>query len=159
MKESYLVSCPPLTYMLKFSGFADLTSCLGWKARSACCSPGLPAGARQPNRTKDALQVACRKSPYALNASGARRHLDTHILDSNPTHRGRRRPLEVYEIDTEAGILSGISRKRSVRSKSYWFTEFCNSQCVSHFAAPFIVVRAETSVAESCDRMKVQKHH
>ena len=26
--ESYLVSCPPLTYMLKFSGFADLTSCL-----------------------------------------------------------------------------------------------------------------------------------
>ena len=28
--------------------------------------------------------------------------------------------------------------------------KFCNSQCLSHFAAPFIVVRAETSVAESC---------
>ena len=27
-KESYLVSFPPLTYMFKFSGFADLTSCL-----------------------------------------------------------------------------------------------------------------------------------
>ena len=26
--ESYLVSYPPLTYMLKFSGFANLTSCL-----------------------------------------------------------------------------------------------------------------------------------
>ena len=26
--ESYLVSCPPLTYMLKFSRFASLTSCL-----------------------------------------------------------------------------------------------------------------------------------
>ena len=29
LRESCLVSCPPLTYMLKFSGFADLTSCLG----------------------------------------------------------------------------------------------------------------------------------
>ena len=47
-------------------------------------------------------------------------------------------------------MLSGISRKRSIRSNPYWFTEFCNSQCISHFAAPFIVVRAETSVAESC---------
>ena len=47
-------------------------------------------------------------------------------------------------------MLSGISRKRSIRSRPYWFTEFCNSQCLSHFAAPFIVVRAETSIAESC---------
>ena len=53
-------------------------------------------------------------------------------------------------VDTEAGMLPGISRKRSIRSNPYWFTEFCNSQCLSHFAAPFIVVRAETSVAESC---------
>ena len=52
---------------------------------------------------------------------------------------------------TEAGVLSGISRKRSIRSNPYWFTEFCNSQCLSRFAAPFIVVRAETSVAESCE--------
>ena len=29
LRESYLVSFPPLTYMLKFSGFSDLTSCLG----------------------------------------------------------------------------------------------------------------------------------
>ena len=28
LRESYLVTFPPLTYMLKFSGFADLTSCL-----------------------------------------------------------------------------------------------------------------------------------
>ena len=51
--------------------------------------------------------------------------------------------------ETEAGMLSGISRKRSIRSNPYWFTEFCNSQCLSHFAAPFIVVRTETSAAES----------
>ena len=47
-------------------------------------------------------------------------------------------------------MLSGVSRKRSIRSNPCWFTEFCKSQCLSHFAAPFIVVRAETSVAESC---------
>ena len=51
---------------------------------------------------------------------------------------------------TEVGMLPRISRKRSIRSRFYWFTEFCNSQCLSHFAAPFIVDRAETSVAENC---------
>ena len=56
------------------------------------------------------------------------------------------------EVDTEAGMLSGVSRKRSIRSSPCWFTEFCKSQCLSHFAAPFIVVRAETSVAESCKK-------
>ena len=49
-------------------------------------------------------------------------------------------------------MLSGLSRKRSIGSNPDWFTEFCNSQCLSHFAAPFIVVRAETSVAENCDQ-------
>ena len=63
------------------------------------------------------------------------------------------------EDDTEVGMLSGVSRKRRMRSNPCWFTEFCNSQRLSHFAAPFIVVRAETSVAESCDEnAKVMKH-
>lgn len=31
LRESYLVPFPPLTYMLKFSGFADLTSCCAWE--------------------------------------------------------------------------------------------------------------------------------
>ncbi len=65
--------------------------------------------------------------------------------------------LALDGIDTEAGMLSGISRKRSMRSNPYWFTEFCNSQCLSHFAAPFIVVRAETSVAESCNVNRVDE--
>ena len=48
-------------------------------------------------------------------------------------------------------MLSGVTRKSNMRSTSYWFTESCNSQCLSHFAAPFIVVRAETSITGSCD--------
>ena len=54
-------------------------------------------------------------------------------------------------IDTEAGMHSGISRVHNMRSSLCRFTEFCNSQCLSHFAAPFIADRTETSIAESCD--------
>lgn len=53
--------------------------------------------------------------------------------------------------DTEVGMLSGISQKNNMRSGSCWFTEFCNSQCLSHFAAPFNTARAETFIAESCE--------
>ena len=52
--------------------------------------------------------------------------------------------------DTPTSMLPGISRKRKMRSKFWWFTGFCNSHYVSHFAAFFIDVGAKTSVAESC---------
>ena len=42
----------------------------------------------------------------------------------------------------------------NMRSKIRWFTEFCNSHYVSHFAAFFIVARAKISVVESCSRLK-----
>ena len=38
---------------------------------------------------------------------------------------------------------------RNLRSKTRWFTGFCNSHQVSHFATFFIDARAEISVAES----------
>jgi len=38
------------------------------------------------------------------------------------------------------------SFERNMRSKIWWFTEFCNSHYVSHFAAFFIVARAKISV-------------
>ena len=65
--------------------------------------------------------------------------------------REKRQPLKQHRIDTEAGMLLGISQKHNMRSSPCRFTEFCNSQCLSHFAAPFIVVRTETSIAESCE--------
>lgn len=39
---------------------------------------------------------------------------------------------------------------RNLRSKTRWFTGFCNSHQVSHFATFFIDARAEISVVESC---------
>ena len=81
--------------------------------------------------------------------SEAEQYSDTQAHPNNST-AGVEVVAGIKEMDTEAGMLSGISRKRSVRSSPYWFKESCNSQCLSHFAAPFIVVRAETSIAESC---------
>lgn len=47
---------------------------------------------------------------------------------------------------------------RNLRSKTRWFTGFCNSHQVSHFATFFIDARAEISVVESrlCFRMTPQ---
>ncbi|KAL2223700.1 UNVERIFIED_CONTAM: hypothetical protein Sindi_2962700 [Sesamum indicum] len=42
-----------------------------------------------------------------------------------------------------------MASARNLRSKTRWFTGFCNSHQVSHFATFFIDARAEISVAES----------
>ena len=145
--------------MLKFSGFADLTSCqdIG-NAKEAQQSKG--SGARSDKATDEAPRgvrlVAGRNSnvhfmhqgqqraPWCTETDSRHRRLHKQSLEARRQHE--------TEVDSEAGMLSGISRKRSIRSNPCWFTEFCKSQCLSHFAAPFIVVRAETSVAESCKK-------
>ena len=42
-----------------------------------------------------------------------------------------------------------LPRGRHLRSKIWWFAEFCKSHCLSQRAASFIVVGPETSIAES----------
>ena len=109
-----------------------------------------PKPTKQDVWHRSVIQIACRWSEpvhWTRQGQEAPWHADTHTQQ----HQKNWNVLVAWvSIDTEAGMLSGISRKRSIRSNPYWFTEFCNSQCLSHFAAPFIVVRAETSVAESC---------
>lgn len=48
---------------------------------------------------------------------------------------------------------------RNLRSKTRWFTGFCNSHQVSHFATFFIDARAEISVAESRFRLQFAAQH
>ena len=98
---------------------------------------------------------AKKKSPCTKCVKGTQ-HFNAQTHSSNGT-TDVEDVAGIKKVDTEAGMLSGISRKRSVRSSPYWFTESCNSQCLSHFAAPFIVVRAETSIAESC-KEKMDNH-
>ncbi|XLS98413.1 hypothetical protein HN51_041148 [Arachis hypogaea] len=68
------------------------------------------------------------------------------------------RPLPVPSDGRDGGCLLVTPRQacpqpkgfgRNLRSKTRWFTEFCNSHQVSHFATFFINARAEISVAES----------
>ena len=42
-----------------------------------------------------------------------------------------------------------------MRSKIRWFTEFCNSHYVSHFAEFFIDTGAKISVVESCSLLEL----
>ena len=135
--------------MLKFSGFADLTSCL--QMYETYCIKELAPKHNNKSRQRRLASCAPRRNPHVLNASKAAGHFDAQAHPRNSTTEVEG-VAGIKKVDTEAGMLSGISRKRSVRSSPYWFTEFCNSQCLSHFAAPFIVVRAETSVAESCEQ-------
>jgi hypothetical protein len=51
------------------------------------------------------------------------------------------------------------TRGCNVRSKIRWFTEFCNSHYLSHFAAFFIDARTKRSVVESFKYYMVLRHH
>ena len=105
---------------------------------------------------RSVIQIACRWSVpvnWMCQGQEAPWHTGTHTWQHQQCWNAS---VAWVSVDTEAGMLSGISRKRSIRSNPCWFTEFCKSQCLSHFAAPFIVVRAETSIAESC---KQSIHH
>ena len=144
LRESCLVSYPPLTYMLKFSGFADLTSCQG-NVRVSRDESTATGSNQEKELARADLLVGCRRGGQCARCIKSRtlgaqtRAADTSGLRKPQLGRANRRQHET-EVDTEAGMLSGVSRKRSIRSSPCWFTEFCKSQCLSHFAAPFIVV-------------------
>ena len=74
--------------------------------------------------------------------------------DSNLENRFEN-PLEAFKrYRPEVDILPGVTWKCSMRSAFSWFSEFCHSRRLSHFAASFIDTRAEGSIAKSCKRIK-----
>ena len=97
--ESCLVSRPPLTYMLKFSGFADLTSCLGrWPMCQACLGRNTAWVASQrwkrccPHNclnAHEAQEAGGRNVALQSNASGVptrSRAATTHTSPRRDTH-------------------------------------------------------------------------
>ena len=76
LRESYLVSYPPLTYMLKFSGFAYLTSCLEWDLNHEICSR-CTIISKSNKWHKVLFKLLVDNSTCTLNASKARSAL-TH---------------------------------------------------------------------------------
>ena len=93
--------------------------------------------------------LAVAAEPYESDASRVPEHILRHKHSQKLAQQCWAQQLEQQSIDTEAGMLSGISQKHNMRSSPCRFTEFCNSQCLLHFAAPFIVDRTETFITEN----------
>jgi len=192
--ESWLVSFPPLSYMLKFSG----SSCLiggpneSWKRprtanRNYVSHIHIGQEQERVGLWKSWHDVACRRPPKRprprrrrampstillvvlvydgtmdlsftrFGALGARapEHAESAASQQQQQQSWRSSSVgRVVSTDTPTSMLPGNSRKRKMRSKFWWFTGFCKSQDVSHFAAFFIVVGAKTSVAESFTTLK-----
>ena len=59
--------------------------------------------------------------------------------------------------NTETGMLLGISQKHIPRSTIHWFPEFCKSQCLPQFTAPFKGVWINASIADNKRTTEVQE--
>jgi len=128
------------------------TVCSKCSVMFGCCSPRLEKAEQTSGQfcsfgLGSGWNVMCH-APVHLSRDSKRVHPKPAPWDSNatpPASEGRpsSRTSHRRRHERPRGC-------RSVRSNPNRFTEFCNSQCVSHFAAPFIVVRTETSVAETC---------
>ena len=58
--------------------------------------------------------------------------------------------LNVFiKTDTQTSILLSHPQECNLRSRFWWFAQFCNSHYVSHFAALFIIIGTKISVVES----------
>lgn len=106
-------------------------------------------GQQNETRPKALLTNYCRSSspraPY-LDQQHPTRGTGGH--HPSPTSQ-RRRDGEMLCVTPRQTCLQPSGIGRNLRSKTRWFTGFCNSHQVSHFATFFIDARAEISVAES----------
>ena len=84
---------------------------------------------------------------YPLQMSKARQLW--HVEHARALHDCAMTAHGCQETDTEIGTPSGIPQRHNAHSRSYWFTKVCYSACLSHFAAPFIIIPAKTFNAEN----------
>ena len=162
LKESQWVSHPPPTYMLKFSGLADLSSCFEEQTGKQPIHTNYFAGALLQMSTYPSTATSTRQSKeqYIICVMG------NNLLWHTTTHHSRSSKRQLLHFacahectDTETGKPSGEAWRHNAHSNLYWFTEFCYSACLSHFAAPFIVIPAKASNAENCVGYCSWKHH
>ena len=151
LRESWLVSFPPLSYMFKFSGSSFLT----WGLICVFCLFCFKRCFKVLKSWSDAWRVlgrvhhAARVSHWALTVLEVIFFLEEekHPILPSPFIKEKREQMGGNRHSCRNASRS--TRKRNLRSKIWWFTEFCNSHYVSHFAAFFIVARTKTSAAKS----------
>ena len=119
--------------MLKLDGFIDLTSCLGEARKKAHLEEGLPLRPKeqemtQPPRTRLSKLLPAERSKRAQSAAFAKgrdkrtlshQHLDKQACAVIPPQWLQGRLLAEGNVDSEADMLSGISRKRNAHSRYY----------------------------------------
>ena len=140
--------------MLKFSGYANLTSCLKCLFNKfVTARPTIEWGsmfeAIHALNDWPTIEKPCQHTN--LKCSSMQTNICWGIATYNSLSFAMKKLLKQCTIDTEASMLLGVSQKHNMCSSPCRLTEFCNSQCLSHFAAPFINARTETSIAENCE--------
>ena len=143
--------------MLKLSGFSCLTSCLLSLSQfnkelkvNEICGDSMWTTLHEWKSTKEHTQRVsppfhCDNHSHYLREASDNKNRTTTLSYTQCICSERSCELE---SDTKAGMLPEPAWKSYMRSKYVWITGCCNSQCLSHFAAPFIVFRTKTSIAE-----------
>ena len=88
----------------------------------------------------------------------ARRNHENKITEETITKRQKHETTKsrtIHRNHTHAHATE--ERKNNMRSTFKVFTDSCNSQCLSHFAAALIVVRAKTSTLKPSTKMENTK--
>ncbi|CAN6989793.1 unnamed protein product, partial [Brassica rapa subsp. trilocularis] len=97
--------------------------------------------------TRIKFTTACQDAPDVLSSDFGQPRAVTHGRSASVPYP--REDGGTTICDTQANVPRPEGLGRNLRSKTRWFTGFCNSHQVSHFATFFIDARAEISVAES----------
>ena len=142
LKGSLWDSYPPPTYMLKFSGLADLSSCFfadDWQSEDLCWDSPIVTSLKQ--MVSVMLSTCARQGGIPWTGCDRR----PCCSDTRSTQT-----VGVRRVDTKTGNLSRVSRKHSAQSSPNGFTTFCYSACLSHFTAPFLIIPTKASSAETC---------
>lgn len=139
--------------MLKLSGWPRLTWGLGPRMPPGIHASGVTRGSRSGHEGRRTARVsnpplatagpnwqATCFSPPSPRTRKAMLRIPPHKIWGRSVH-GQLTPRQACPQPDGLG--------RNLRSKTRWFTGFCNSHHVSHFATFFIDARAEISVAES----------
>ncbi|CAN7092548.1 unnamed protein product, partial [Brassica rapa subsp. narinosa] len=97
--------------------------------------------------TRIKFTTACQDASDVLSSDFGQPHVVTHGRSASVPYP--REDGGTTICDTQADVPSARRLGAQLRSKTRWFTGFCNSHQVSHFATFFIDARAEISVVES----------
>lgn len=150
-----LSGCPRLTWGRVPTALASSHRCRFLSSAASGCGTGRGVQRRDcatstTRRVRPGRRPALR--PAALRGTGGQ--------SPHP-----RPPLPALGEDRGRGATRGVTPRqacprpdslgRNLRSKTRWFTGFCNSHQVSHFATFFIDARAKISVAESHKKLTV----